>query len=75
MEYFKKNLKTKAGRKILFIEGIVLMIGITGILIVTSKEITISGHVGLLTIAYIICSLYLIVKNVTDKHLNNKEYN
>jgi nicotinamide riboside transporter PnuC len=73
INYIKTKLKTKEGRRLLFIEGIVLMIAITGILIVTPKEITISGHVGLLTIVYIIASLYMIVRKYTNKDSDNKE--
>ena len=73
MNHIKNNLKTKNGRKLLIIEVLIVILGITVLLIMMPKTITIPSYVALLTIVYIFVSMYMIVKNVTDKSLNSKE--
>lgn len=72
IEYVKRNMKTKKGRKTLFIEGISLIIGIAVVFTLVPKEITISGHIGLLILVYIMVSLYYIIKNAKGKKEDSK---
>lgn len=73
VNYIKKNSKTKEGRRLLIIEGVMLAIGIAVLIIVTPKEITISGHVGLLILAYMLWSVYYFVIKTTHKRLSSNE--
>jgi hypothetical protein len=50
-----------------------LAIGIAVLIIVTPKEITISGHVGLLILAYMLWSVYYFVIKTTHKRLSSNE--
>jgi phosphatidylserine synthase len=75
MEYIKKNLKTKSGRKLLFIEGIVIAIGIAVLFMVLPTTITVPTYLVLLIILYVFVSGYMLIKKTTDKSLNNKDGN
>ena len=73
INYIKKNSKTKRGRRLLILEGVMLAIGIAVILAVLPKNVTIPTYLALLIIGYVLWSIYHIVRYTTNKYLNNKE--